>query len=65
MKHSDLKEIDKFDPINDQIDKLILDQVISEKPNVRNSFRRRLTKIYESQIPKSINGDGKTYGEKD
>lgn len=37
LKEAELEKIKEFDPENDKVDRMIMEQVISEKKNVRRS----------------------------
>ncbi len=62
LEYSELDSIKEFDPINDRVDKLILDKVISESQTERRKVLSRAS-FKSPALVTSLNGDPGDYQE--
>jgi len=60
LEYSELNSIKEFDPINDRVDKLILDKVISESQTARRKVLSRAS-FKSPGLVTSLNGDPSEY----
>ena len=62
LEYSELDSIKEFDPINDRVDKLILDKVISESRTERRKVLSRAP-LKSPALAANLNGDSGDYQE--